>query len=363
MLAFKVFAPTLKLGDFLSITPLLFFRDAPVVVLHLALMLGPVFLEAPLIERGEFLEIICGHTRENEASILQCIGERLSPIGELIREADFAISAAQVTRRRPALVALFDLAILIADRGFDAPVFQRRCVRSHMLLGRAIERIGPFIIAALQGYLTLFLKGQVTDREALRFQFETRALQVMRAELRPALFPLFEFCIAIPVADFVSETFGRNLALCEKHVDVEISRIVIRVWPMDRDVDDHPLLRHFARKVMNQSPALIDVEFIGQSDLEVPRQLRLIRSGAFVFPTLDGVPQLLAVQGPVGGVLGGENLLPFRLTEVPVILDLVCTLISELLASDIGGARNRALSLPARNNAGFKAIECRKLPS
>jgi hypothetical protein len=146
-------------------------------------------------------------------------------------------------------------------------------------------------------------------------------------------------------------------------MDMKISRIVICVWPVDRDVDDHPLLRRFARKIMNQSPALIDVEFMGQSDLEVPRQLRLIRSGAFVFSALDGVPQLLAVQGPVGGVLGSENLLPFRLTEIPVVFDLVRAVIPELLAGDIGRAGDRALPLAARNNADFKATKCRKLPS
>ena len=100
-------------------------------------------------------------------------------------------------------------------------------------------------------------------------------------------------------------------------------------------------------------------EFVRQSDLEVPRELSLIRPRALILTPLDGVPQLFAINGPFRGMFRRENAAPLRFAEIAVVLNLVATLIDKLLAGVVGGARDGALPFAPRYDADLEAIESR----
>jgi hypothetical protein len=121
---------------------------------------------------------------------------------------------------------------------------------------------------------------------------------------------------------------------------VVVARIVSRVRRVNRNVNDHALLRHVAGKFLRQLKTLFAVQFMRQSDFEIPGRLRIVRPVALILAALNGVPQSLTICCPGRRILGSKNPLPFRLAKIPVILDLIGPFVDQLVTSVVSRTRN-----------------------
>jgi len=95
---------------------------------------------------------------------------------------------------------------------------------------------------------------------------------------------------------------------------------------------------------------------MGQRDLKIPRRLRIVGPVALIFAAFNGVPQSLAIHGPRRRLLGREDPLPFRLTEMPVILDLIGPLVDQLFTGVVGRSGDRTLAGASRNDTDLETV-------
>jgi hypothetical protein len=215
------------------------------------------------------------------------------------------------------------------------------------------------------GELGPFGTRKMAGPETVGLPFESRAFEMIRAQLGPTLHPMIELGVPVPCAHFVAKSIRSNLPHSQKHMGMKIPVVVMCVRRVDRDIKDHALAGQFFSVIFDERQPLFGIQFVGQRYLEVAGELGLIGPSAPVFPQFDGVPEFVAISGPFRRVLGIEDAFPLGLAEMTVVIDLTGPLIDEPLTRVIRGAGNDVVAVAAFYNSHFEPIQRRSdsLPS